>query len=115
MSDHRIFEGDAVGSEDPARDRATFSAEFHVREIPETDLLRRKQPGILEPTKMPSQEEATVHLDREIGELGLLDWHQTIVDPAYQNRIEIQRARRRQRHQVDVEQRPLSVYDALIA
>ena len=41
--------------------------------------------------------------------------HQTIVDTAHQDRLEVQRARRRQRHQVDVEQRPLSVYDALIA
>jgi hypothetical protein len=41
--------------------------------------------------------------------------HQTIVDPAHQNRLEVQRQRRRQRHEVDVEQRPLSVYDALIA
>jgi hypothetical protein len=41
--------------------------------------------------------------------------HQTIVDPAHQNRLEVQRTRRRQRHQVDVEQRSLSVYDALIA
>jgi transposase len=41
--------------------------------------------------------------------------HQTIVDPAHQDRLEIQRARRRGRHQVEVEQRSLSVYDALIA
>jgi len=41
--------------------------------------------------------------------------HQTIVDPAHQDRLEAQRQRRRQRHQVDVEQRSLSVYDALIA
>lgn len=40
---------------------------------------------------------------------------QTIVDPAHQSRLETQRQRRRQRHQIDVEQRPLSVYDALIA
>ncbi len=40
---------------------------------------------------------------------------QTIVDPAHQGQLELQRKRRRQRHQVDVEQRPLSVYDALIA
>jgi len=40
---------------------------------------------------------------------------QTIVDPAHQSQLELQRKRRRQRHQVDVEQRPLSVYDALIA
>ncbi len=41
---------------------------------------------------------------------------QTIVDPAHQGQLELQRQRRRQqRHQVDVEQRPLSVYDALIA
>lgn len=41
--------------------------------------------------------------------------HQTIVDPAHQDRLEVQRARRRQRHEVVVEQRPLSVYDQLIA
>jgi hypothetical protein len=40
---------------------------------------------------------------------------QTIVDPAHQGQLERHRQRRRQRHQVDVEQRPLSVYDALIA
>ena len=40
---------------------------------------------------------------------------QTIVDPAHQSELQSQRARRRQRHQVDVQQRPLSVYDALIA
>jgi len=40
---------------------------------------------------------------------------QTIVDPDHQSKLETQRERRRQRHQVDVEQRPLSVYDALIA
>jgi len=40
---------------------------------------------------------------------------QTIVDPAHQGQLELQRQRRRQRHQVDVQQRPLSVYDALIA
>jgi hypothetical protein len=40
---------------------------------------------------------------------------QTIVDPAHQSELEAQRQRRRQRHHVDVEQRPLSVYDALIA
>lgn len=40
---------------------------------------------------------------------------QTIVDPAHQGQLERQRKRRRQRHQVDVQQRPLSVYDALIA
>jgi hypothetical protein len=39
---------------------------------------------------------------------------QTIVDPAHQSQLELQR-KRRQRHQVDVQQRPLSVYDALIA
>jgi transposase len=41
--------------------------------------------------------------------------HQTIVDAAHQNRLEVQRQRRRQRHDVEVEQRPLSVYDQLIA
>ena len=40
---------------------------------------------------------------------------QTIVDPAHQGQLELQRQRRRQRHEIDVEQRPLSVYDALIA
>jgi transposase len=39
----------------------------------------------------------------------------TILDPAHQNELEAQRQRRRQRHHIDVEQRPLSVYDALIA
>jgi hypothetical protein len=39
---------------------------------------------------------------------------QTIVAPAHQSQLELQR-KRRQRHQVDVQQRPLSVYDALIA
>ena len=41
--------------------------------------------------------------------------HQTIVDPAHQDRLERQRQRRRQRSEVVVEQRPLSVYDQLIA
>lgn len=41
--------------------------------------------------------------------------HQTIVDPAHQDRLEFQRQRRRQRDEVVVEQRPLSVYDQLIA
>lgn len=41
--------------------------------------------------------------------------HQTIVDPAHQDRLERQRQHRRQRHEVVVEQRPLSVYDQLIA
>jgi hypothetical protein len=40
---------------------------------------------------------------------------QAIIDPAHQSQLELQRKRRRQRHQVDVERRPLSVYDALIA
>ncbi len=40
---------------------------------------------------------------------------QTIIDPAHQSELQSQRARRRQRHEVDVQQRPLSVYDALIA
>jgi len=38
----------------------------------------------------------------------------TIVDPAHQTLLERQREQRRQRHQVDVEIRPLSRYDALI-
>lgn len=41
--------------------------------------------------------------------------HQTIVDPAHQDRLQAQRQRRRQRHEVVVEQRPLAVYDQLIA
>ncbi len=39
----------------------------------------------------------------------------TITDPAHQTEFERQRARRRQRHDVDVETRPLARYDALIA
>jgi len=38
----------------------------------------------------------------------------TFTDPAHQTQLERQRARRRQRHEVDVEIRPLSRYDALI-
>lgn len=38
----------------------------------------------------------------------------TLTDPAHQTRLERQREARRQRHQVDVEIRPLSRYDALI-
>jgi hypothetical protein len=38
----------------------------------------------------------------------------TFTDPAHQTQLEAQRDRRRQRHQVDVEIRPLSRYDALI-
>jgi hypothetical protein len=38
----------------------------------------------------------------------------TLIDPAHQTELERQRARRRQRHDVDVEIRPLSRYDALI-
>jgi transposase len=38
----------------------------------------------------------------------------TIADPAHQTELERQRARRRQRHEVDVEIRPLARYDALI-
>lgn len=41
--------------------------------------------------------------------------HQTIVDAAHQSELDFQRQRRRQRHHVEVQQRPLSVYDALIA
>jgi len=41
--------------------------------------------------------------------------HQTIVDPAHQNELEIQRQRRRGRDDVVVEQRSLAVYDQLIA
>ena len=38
----------------------------------------------------------------------------TLTDPAHQTRLERQRDKRRQRHQVEVEIRPLSRYDALI-
>jgi hypothetical protein len=38
----------------------------------------------------------------------------TFTDPAHQTQLEQQRARRRQRHEVDVEIRPLSRYDQLI-
>ena len=38
----------------------------------------------------------------------------TIIDPAHQTRLERQREKRRQRHQVEVEIRPLSRYDRLI-
>jgi hypothetical protein len=38
----------------------------------------------------------------------------TFTDPAHQSELERQRARRRQRHEIDVEIRPLSRYDALI-
>jgi transposase len=38
----------------------------------------------------------------------------TFTDPAHQTELDRQRARRRQRHEVDVEIRPLSRYDALI-
>jgi hypothetical protein len=38
----------------------------------------------------------------------------TFTDPAHQTQLECQRDRRRQRHQVEVEIRPLSRYDALI-
>jgi hypothetical protein len=38
----------------------------------------------------------------------------TVIDPAHQTELERQRARRRMRDQVDVEQRPLSRYDRLI-
>jgi transposase len=38
----------------------------------------------------------------------------TLVDPAHQTRLERQRDERRQRHQVEVEVRPLSRYDRLI-
>ncbi|MHB8533740.1 MAG: Mu transposase domain-containing protein, partial [Solirubrobacteraceae bacterium] len=40
---------------------------------------------------------------------------QTIVDPAHQSELQTQRQRRRQRHHVEVQQRPLAAYDALIA
>jgi len=38
----------------------------------------------------------------------------TFTDPAHQTELDRQRARRRQRHEIDVEIRPLSRYDALI-
>jgi hypothetical protein len=38
----------------------------------------------------------------------------TLTDPAHQTELERQRVRRRQRHEIDVEIRPLSRYDALI-
>ena len=38
----------------------------------------------------------------------------TLIDPAHQTQLEQQRARRRQRHEIDVEIRPLSRYDRLI-
>jgi hypothetical protein len=38
----------------------------------------------------------------------------TFTDPLHQTQLERQRARRRQRHEVDVEIRPLSRYDRLI-
>jgi hypothetical protein len=38
----------------------------------------------------------------------------TLLDPAHQTRLERQRDERRQRHQVDVEIRPLARYDELI-
>jgi transposase len=38
----------------------------------------------------------------------------TLTDPAHQTQLERQREKRRQRHQVEVEIRPLSIYDALI-
>jgi transposase len=38
----------------------------------------------------------------------------TFTDPAHQSELERQRARRRQRHEVDVEIRPLARYDAVI-
>jgi hypothetical protein len=38
----------------------------------------------------------------------------TFTDPAHQTELERQRTRRRQRHEVDVEIRPLSRYDAVI-
>jgi len=38
----------------------------------------------------------------------------TVTDPAHQTQLDLQRARRRQRHDVDVEVRPLARYDALI-
>jgi hypothetical protein len=38
----------------------------------------------------------------------------TVTDPGHQSELDRQRARRRQRHDVDVEIRPLARYDQLI-
>jgi transposase len=38
----------------------------------------------------------------------------TVTDPAHQTELELQRARRRKRHEIDVEIRPLARYDQLI-
>jgi transposase len=38
----------------------------------------------------------------------------TLIDPAHQNELNAQRQRRRGRHEIEVEQRPLAVYDQLI-
>ena len=38
----------------------------------------------------------------------------TLTDPAHQTQLERQRSKRRQRHEVEVEIRPLSRYDRLI-
>jgi hypothetical protein len=38
----------------------------------------------------------------------------TLLDPTHQTRLELQRRRRRQPHEIEVEQRPLAVYDALL-
>jgi hypothetical protein len=38
----------------------------------------------------------------------------TLLDPAHQNQLELQRRRRRQPHEIELEQRPLAVYDALL-
>jgi hypothetical protein len=38
----------------------------------------------------------------------------TFTDPAHQSELDLQRARRRQRDEIDVEIRPLSRYDELI-
>jgi transposase len=38
----------------------------------------------------------------------------TVTDPSHQNELDLQRARRRQRHEIDVEVRPLARYDQLI-
>jgi transposase len=66
-----------------------------------------------------SQSEITANV-HDTGELAahharVFAGHQTIIDDAHQNQLEAQRQRRRDRKDVVVEQRSLSVYDALIA
>lgn len=58
-------------------------------------------------TVLNSGELAAEHVRRFAGGL-------TVIDPAHQDELEAQRERRRGRHDIDVEQRDLSVYDRLI-